>query len=184
VVQDDQTCPRIKEVILSLFRRHKRKCKAGHARQRQTSEFEERKKDGSGAIAPIVASGTLNKIPNRKSTGQWEWEPARKIADSWDASGNWEGLVTTPPELAPPPPKGKLITEAIKEFLDDFNDTAARNTTKKYRILLGKLQAFSDDLGYVLINQWTTPDVRAMRKSWKISTGQSHSEHGVFQDVL
>jgi site-specific recombinase XerD len=50
----------------------------------------------------------------------------------------------------------------------EFKEHAAANTQKKYRLLLGKLKAFSDSRGYVMLDQWTPIDVRELRSSWSV----------------
>ncbi len=155
--------------MLSVYRRHKRDCTAGHRHEQRTNEFEERKKGWKRCNCPIFASGTLQKVPNRKSTGQWEWERAREIAAAWDRAGNWEGITAAP---AAPPPETEAervrIDEAIAKFLREFEKDAAANTVKKYKLLLGKLQSYAVTKGYVMIDQWTPTDILDLRASWKV----------------
>jgi site-specific recombinase XerD len=51
----------------------------------------------------------------------------------------------------------------------EFDEHAAPNTQKKYRILLGKLKAFAESRRYVMVDQWTPIDVREMRTAWSVA---------------
>src|SRR5580704_6715293 len=122
--------------MLTVYRRHKRDCKSGHPHELRTSEFDERKKGWKRCECPIFASGTLDRISRRQSTGQWEWEPARATAAEWDAAGSW---VTKPqPAPAPPPewPKVSRMTlvDAVRVFLNNREGSEiAPPTLRKYR---------------------------------------------------
>jgi hypothetical protein len=63
-------------MALSLYRRHRRDCKAGHPEEFHSGEFDERKKGWKRCACPIFASGTLSGRAGRRSTGQWEWKEA------------------------------------------------------------------------------------------------------------
>jgi integrase len=71
----------------------------------------------------------------------------------------------------PEPPSRPRVTieRAIKAFTAEFEEHAAPNTQKKYRILLAKLKVFSDSRGYVMLDQWSPLDVREMRSSWEVA---------------
>jgi hypothetical protein len=45
--------------MLALYRRHRRDCKAGHAEEAPTSEYDERKKGWKRCECPLFVSGTL-----------------------------------------------------------------------------------------------------------------------------
>ena len=70
------------------------------------------------------------------------------------------------------------IVRAIRVFTAEFQ-IAALNTQKKYRLLLGKLKAFADGKGYVMLDQWGPIDVGVPRVLVRQSAncGQEH-EHG------
>ena len=65
--------------------------------------------------------------------------------------------------------KRVTIERAVNLFMAEFEETAATNTQKKYRILLRKLQDFAATKGYVMVDQWTPLDVREMRTVWHVS---------------
>ena len=58
---------------------------------------------------------------------------------------------------------------AIQAFKSEFSEYAAPNTQKKYKLILGKLTAFSNSKGYVVLDQWGPIDVREFRSSWSVS---------------
>ncbi len=61
------------------------------------------------------------------------------------------------------------VDRAIQAFTAEFEEYAAVNTQKKYRLLLQKLRRFSESKGYVLLEQWGPTDVREFRSSWPVS---------------
>ena len=88
-------------MALTLYRRHRRECKAGHPHQFRSSEFEERKRGWKRCECPIVVAGTLNKKFVRQSTNKCEWDDARSVAAAIETSGSWDDQVT--PVLLPEP---------------------------------------------------------------------------------
>jgi integrase len=60
------------------------------------------------------------------------------------------------------------IARAIQVFTAEFAEHAAPNTQKKYGLHLKKLRAFSEERGYVLLDQWGPIDVREFRSSWSV----------------
>ena len=78
-----------------------------------------------------------------------------------------------PPTAAPVPevpadPSRVTIARAIQVFTAEFAEHAAPNTQKKYGLLLKKLRAFSEERGYVMLDQWGPIDVREFRSSWSV----------------
>jgi len=157
--------------MLSVYRRHKRNCKAGHPKDFRSNEFEERRKGFKKCSCPIFASGTLSGISRRETTGRWEWDDAKAIAAAWDAAGTWGKADPTP--AVPPPPEAKAnrttIADACKLFLDELAETAAFATHKKYRLLMARFEKFSETRGYVMIDQWQPIDIRQFRSTWPVS---------------
>jgi integrase len=159
-------------MALALYRRHRRDCKGGHPEELRTSEYDERKKGWSRCECPIFVSGSLAKAFRRRSTGRWQWDEAKLVAEELEKAGNWEGTSPSPAPalLTEPTPLPRVtIDRAIKGFTAEFEEDSAPNTQKKYRILLAKLKAFGDSRGYVMLDQWTPPDVREMRSSWEVA---------------
>jgi len=158
-------------MALALYRRHRRGCKAGHAEQSYSTEFDERKRGWKRCECPIVVSGTLQKRFNRHSTGEWEWDAARAIASQFEARGTWNGAAPEPPPVIPPSENKKrmAIAPACKLFLVELSETAAFATHKKYRLLMARFEKFSAERGYVMIDQWEPLDVRQFRSTWPVS---------------
>ncbi|MBZ5729167.1 MAG: hypothetical protein LAP87_29850 [Acidobacteriia bacterium] len=89
---------------------------------------------------------------------------------SWEAALSWDGPAKIEEPAPPAVPDGRITIErAIKAFTAEFQEHAATNTQKKYRLLLGKLKAFVDSRGYVMLDQWGPIDVREFRASWSVS---------------
>jgi site-specific recombinase XerD len=66
-------------------------------------------------------------------------------------------------------PNHTTIDKAVKTYLAEFSEHAAFATQKKYRLMLNKLTSFSEQRGYVMIDQWGPSDVREFRSSWNVS---------------
>lgn len=156
---------------LNLYRRHRRDCKAGHPEEHLSSEFDERKKGWKRCECPIFVSGTMAGRYRRQKTGKWEWEDAKTAIAGLEAAGSWTGEVPPKPEPIPerPSPHRKPVDQAAAAFQNEFGEHAAIATQKKYRLMLNKLKAFSDQRGYVMIDQWGPSDVREFRSSWNVS---------------
>lgn len=161
-------------MALSLYRRHRRECKAGHSEDHLSSEFDERRRGWTRCECPIVISGTLGKTFRRQSTGKWEWDDARAIAAALETAGSWSGesgaTAIVPPEaLRAHAPNRFPIAQATKLFLDELKQSAALATHKKYRLLMARFNRFSEERGYVMIDQWQPLDVRQFRMTWPVS---------------
>jgi integrase len=158
---------------LSLYRRHRRDCKAAHPEESRSSEYDERKKGWKRCECPIFTSGTLRGTFKRQNTGRWEWDAAKAAAVSYETAGNWTCVRPEPPppavEVATAASQRIAIDKAIKAFSAEFQEHAAFATQKKYRLMLNKLKAFSDERGYLMIDQWGPADVREFRSSWNVS---------------
>ena len=76
------------------------------------------------------------------------------------------------------------IVRAIRVFTAEFQEYAALNTQKKYRLLLGKLKAFADSKGYMMLDQWGPIDVREFRASWCVSPQTAAKNMSTRQGVL
>lgn len=157
-------------MALNLYRRHRSECKAGHPHNHLSSEFDERKRGWKRCECPIVISGTLDGKFRRHSTARWEWEDVRPIAAGFEQAGSWDGKIAPPPELLPEQKSHRMaIANATKLFLTEMKETAALATHKKYRLLMARLVKFSEERGYVMIDQWQPLDVRQFRSTWPVS---------------
>jgi len=155
-------------VALSLYRRHRPECEAGHPAEQRSGEFEERRKGWKRCACMIFASGTIAGKFRRRYTGTTTWEDAKAVAIEWEKAGSWDGEVTPPPPPVAQPHR-VTIERAVKAFLDELHETAASATYKKYRLLLNKFIEFSERRGYFMIDQWEPTDVREFRTSWAIN---------------
>lgn len=160
---------------LHLYRRHQSKCESGRPEHSRTGEFEELKKGWKRCACLIFASGTLAKTFRRQSTGQGNWDDAKTVARQWEAAANWTGTIAPPIQQSPASDDPgtrthrTTIEKAVKTYLAEFGEHAALATQKKYRLMLNKLKSFSEEKGYVMIDQLGPSDVREFRSSWNVS---------------
>ena len=160
---------------LKMYRRHRTKCEGGHEEDARSGEFEEGRRGWKKCACLIHASGTLGGRFHRKETGKSDWDEAKAVVVVWEAAQSWDGpsQIPEPVPLAPAPapavPDGRItIVRAIQAFTAEYQGLAA-NTQKNYRLLLGKLKAYSDHRGFVMLDQWGPSDVREFRASWAVS---------------
>ncbi|PYR95719.1 MAG: hypothetical protein DMG16_29780 [Acidobacteria bacterium] len=160
-------------MALKLYRRHRKECEGSHAEDTRSGEFEEGRRGWKKCGCLIHASGSLHGAFKRKNTGRTDWREAKAIALEWEKTHSWDGEVAVPPIVPEPSslPKRTTIERAAKTFLDELREHAAAATHKKYRLLLNRFKAFSEQRGYVMIDQWEPLDVREFRSSWKVSPG-------------
>ncbi len=157
-------------MALKLYRRHRIECEGGHPEDSRTGEFEEGRRGWKRCACLIHVAGTLGGKFSRKQTGKALWDEAKPIAAEWEKAGSWTGQVAAPEPL-PETPKSRRIPvgRAVKAFLDEYKETAAFATHKKYRLLLTKMIEFSEKRGYAMIDEWEPTDVREFRTSWAIN---------------
>jgi integrase len=157
--------------MLSVYRRHKRDCKAGHPHELRTNEFDERKKGWKRCSCPIFASGTLGGRSRRQSTGQWEWDNAKAKAAAWDQAGAWGG------ENVAPPPKQDEPVNQLRISIADANRIflASREgghiapaTLRKYSTFTKQLTEYAASRGYVMLDQFTSADIDVFYSQWKL----------------
>jgi hypothetical protein len=77
-------------------------------------------------------------------------------------------LALRPEPLSKSTPNRLPIAQATRSFLDEMRETAAFATHKKYRLLMARLNRFSEDPGYAMIDQWEPLDVRQFRSTWLV----------------
>jgi len=160
-------------MALTLYRRHRKECEGGHAEDSRSGEFDEGRRGWKKCGCLIHVSGTLGGQFSRKQTGKANWEEAKAVAAVWESAQSWDGRTKIEDSAAPAPelaaPERLTIERAIQAFTAEFEEYAAPNTQKKYRLLLKKLNVFSQSKGYVLLEQWGPIDVREFRSSWLVS---------------
>jgi integrase len=158
-------------MALMLYRRHRKECEGGHPEDSRTSEFDETRRGWKKCGCLIHVSGTLGGKFRRVQTGKANWDEAKGVVAQWHAAQSWDGQPKVPAEPQPPVPacEQQTIARAIQAFTAEFEEYAAANTQKKYRLLLRKLTTFSESKGYVLLEQLTPVDIREFRSSWLVS---------------
>jgi integrase len=157
-------------MALKLYRRHRIECEGGHSEDSRTGEFEEGRRGWKRCGCLIHVAGTLAGKFSRKQTGKALWDEAKAVAAEWERAGSWAGEVIVAEPLPEAPKSRRVAVErAVKTFLDEYKETAAFATHKKYRLLLTKLIEFSQARGYAMIDQWEPTDVREFRTSWAIN---------------
>jgi integrase len=157
-------------VPLTLYRRHRQACEAGHIEECRSGQFEERKKGWRRCACFIFASGTLAGRFSRKYTGKSDWDEAKAVATVWESAGSWDG-VPTPQPLHDKPPQRQRITlaDAAKVFLTSREAAEiAPATMRKYRTFNKQLTAFAADQGYVMLDQFSSADIDVMYSGWKL----------------
>ncbi len=171
--------------MLSLYRRHRRDCKAHHPEELRTGEFEERKKGWKRCACPIFASGSLARKFRRQSTGQWEWEPAKAIAAQWEKANSWDGSPNVVSDAAPATEStlGRIgIEDGIKVFLSHREGAAiAAATLRKYKTFTKQLKAFAERQGYVMLDQLTPTDLDAFYAGWKLGVRAKGKQLGTLR---
>lgn len=157
-------------MVLHLYRRHRRDCKAGHPEDSRSSELEERRKGWKRCECDIFGTGTFTTGKRkRRSTGRWEWEAAQAISAQWEAAGGWDAVPKQPPtvpEVAPP--SRTTIKDALAAFLAHRqNRGLTASTLKKYRTLTRQLSAFAEDRGYVMLDQLDVSSMDLFYSGWR-----------------
>jgi len=169
--------------LITLQRRHGPGCSAGHPQGSYSFETDERRRNAKTCSCRIYACGTLNGVYQRLATRQRDWSRAKEILAPYLAAGRWD---ITPPDAPPPapPPSGSAalaetpasagagmpIASAVKACLrEQENSGAARNTIRKYQVVLAKFERFSQTLGLRWLEEWRPSHVRQFRDSWGVS---------------
>jgi len=85
----------------------------------------------------------------------------KAVAAVWESARSWDGQTKIEESVAPAPqlaaPERLTMQRALEAFTGEFEEYAAPNTQKKYRLILQKLKRFSESKGYVLLEQWGRP---------------------------
>lgn len=158
-------------MALTLYRRHRRECKAGHPHNSFSTEFEERKRGWVRCECPIVCSGTLQKKFKRHSTNLWQWDDARAVAAKFEASGSWgEHVKEIDTSLEPVKniPKRVQIADATAAYLARCQGRNIRPTSyAKYKTFVNQLHAFAEKHGFHYLDQLGVAEMDLFYGSWK-----------------
>lgn len=155
---------------LTLYRRHRKDCEASHPEGSFTGEFEESRRGAKRCACVIHASGTLAGKFNRKRTGCFKWDDARRVAAQWEAAGSWDGSIQ-PPQPEPPQPakeQGITLAEVAEAYLARCKNRGIQPATfSKYQTFMKQLMAYAESRGYVMAQQLTVADMDRFYASWK-----------------
>ena len=168
---------------LKLYRRHRKECEGKHSEDERTGEFEEGRRGWKRCACIIHAAGTIGGKFNRRQTGQTDWESAKTVTAAWETAGTWGEAPAPQPEV-PSASNRVTIDRATKTFLAEFQEHAAFATQKKYRLLLSRFKSFSDDHGYLMIDQWRPEDMREFRSSWVVSHQTAAKNMSMFKNFF
>jgi integrase/recombinase XerC len=172
-------------MALNLYRRHGSNCVGKRALHETTYEGDESRRSWRKCLCPIYASGTIGGKFKRKNTERVEWSHAKGVVAEWEKAPSWDGA---PPLERPAPPERQpsriTIDRALTTFFHEFQQTAAPATQKKYRLMLGNFRKFSEQHGYVMIDQWGPADVREFRSSWRVSAQTAARRMSVLKVVF
>jgi integrase len=147
---------------LNLYRRHRPGCEAGKPQDSRSSEHEERRKGwGRKCDCQIHVSGTLDGKFSRKATRASNWGEAQRIAEIYEKADSWTGKPRLEAIAPEPAAKPRLtITDVIKVYLSNREAAnLALASLRKYGVFTRKLQAFADERGYVMLDQFTRADI-------------------------
>jgi integrase len=154
-------------MFLTLYRRHRRACTAGHPEDSQTSETQERKKGFKTCHCYILMSGTLARKFDRRNTKEVEWPRALIKARAQEALGTWVNAAAVEPK--PDTSARMSITEASAAWKNKKLNAALKPSVaykKKIPLLLSRFEAYSKHKGYLWMDQWKPIDVEGFRFTW------------------
>jgi integrase len=157
-------------VALNLYRRHREACEAGRAFDARSGEFEERKRDWKRCGCLIFASGTLGRKFSRRSLNTDDWAKARELAGEFEKADSWADRPAAPPPPEPVAEKPRVTLEAASEAYIANREAAGLKppTLRKYYTFAKQIGAFADDLGYVMLDQFTPGDIDRFWANWKL----------------
>lgn len=168
-------------MAVHLYRRHRINCEGGHAEDSCSGEFDERRRGWKSCTCAIHASGILGGKFRRRTTSTATWEEAlayvrgREAADSWDPT--FVALrvhlpAPQPPATgnAPPTVQNRLVVmEACALFYESRESQGLKaSTLRKYRTFTKQITAYAESRGYVMVDQFTTPDIDRFWVNWKL----------------
>jgi integrase len=152
---------------LKLYRRHRKECEAGHPEDFRNGQFEESRRGWKRCGCVIHAAGTIGKKFSRKQTGTIDWDEAKALATLWECAGAWDAPPQPVQAQEPEKPNRVRIEDATQAFLDRITAKEFEPATEsKYRTFIKQLRAFTDDRGYIYIDQLSTTDMDSFFASW------------------
>ena len=155
-------------MFLTLYRRHRRACIAGHPEDSQTLKREEHKKGYKHCDCYIVMAGTLSKKFDRRNTKELDWDKAQVMSRAQEALGSWATTVAMV-EPKPETPARMSIAEAGAAWKNKKLNPALKPSVaykRKIPLLLRRFEAYSKHKGYLWMDQWQPIDVETFRFTW------------------
>jgi integrase len=158
-------------MALTLYRRHRLECEAGHPEDFRSGEWEERRRGWKRCNCLIHLSGTLDGKFSRKTTGTSDWLEAHQIAEAYEKADSWTGKPKVEP-VVPDPALAKsrvTVADACKVFITNRESTGlAPATLRKYGTFAKQITAYADSRGYVMLDQFTPGDIDLFWANWKL----------------
>ncbi len=165
-------------MALNLYRRHGSHCHGGRALHSMSYEADELRRGWKKCACSIYASGTLCGRFKRQNTNCIAWNDAKAAVAPLEAAEGWDAFASSAPSpelesvgpepVAPDPPRGIAIGEAIESFLSRCENRGVESSTiSKYKTFTKQLRAYCDGRGYVRLEQLTVLDMDRFYASWK-----------------
>ncbi|MGE3956455.1 MAG: tyrosine-type recombinase/integrase [Vicinamibacterales bacterium] len=157
-------------MALNLYRRHREACEAGRAFDSRSGEFEERKRDWKRCGCLIFASGTLGRKFSRRSLNTDDWAKARELAGEFEKADSWADrpAAPAPPEPAAEKPRVTIEAACLAYVANRKAAGLKPPTLRKYDTFAKQIGTFADDLGYVMLDQFTPGDIDRFWANWKL----------------
>ncbi len=158
-------------MALTLYRRHRLECEAGHPEDFRSGDWEERRRGWKRCNCLIHLSGTLDGQFSRKATGTSDWLEAHRIAEAYQKADSWTGKPKVAPVVPDPAPAKSRVTvaDACKVFITNRESTGlAPATLRKYRTFAKQITAYADSRGYVMVDQFTPGDIDLFWANWML----------------
>jgi len=161
---------------LTLYRRHTSKCSQGRTRHERTFESDELRRGFKKCQCPIQFEGKIKGAGFvRKSTEKTSWDEAKLVGATWVAAACRQAAplpeplpVSEPATAVPKKDEPVTIEQAATDFLADIEARKMdESTRRKYRTMLKQLRAYSDEMGFRYLNQFTVDELTKFRASWK-----------------
>jgi integrase/recombinase XerD len=130
--------------MLTIFRRHSRKCPHRH-----------KKRQHKTCNCPIHVQGSLERHPLRQALATRSWSRAQEIVRQWEADGR----------MAEPIPH---VADCCHLFLEDCRARGlSEETVKKYRRVTAGLESFCKLRNIHFPNQLSLDHLTRFRSQWK-----------------
>jgi len=156
-----------------MFRRHEAGCAHGYPKDLRVCESDSAKTTGRRQCGcSIYAEGTLRHGTGKrylrpKSTGERDWNEARKVVAEWEQSGEPSLPLPAPAE---PAYQLETVAEAVRHFLEakQGQNTSPENLGQFRQLLELRLIPFANSKGIRYIQQMDSAQVWSeFRNSWR-----------------